>query len=72
MITESIGKAYKWLRGSRAYNWIRDRQLVEIQKQVLDPKTNKQWLEYQTIVYTAQAQVAPAEPQLGTKFDVKA
>ena len=61
MIIESIG---------RAYRWIRDRQLVEIQREVYDPKTQKTWWEYQTILYTSQARMAE-EKRLGEKIDIK-
>ena len=61
MIIESVG---------RLYRWVRDKQLVEIQRQVYDPKTNKQGWEYQTLIYTSQAKLAE-ENRLGEKIDVK-
>lgn len=61
MIIESIG---------RAYRWIRDRQLVEIQRQVMDPETRKSWWEYQTLIYTSQARLVE-ERKLGEKIDIK-
>lgn len=61
MIIESVG---------RLYRWVRDKQLVEIQRQVYDPKTNKQWWEYQTLIYTSQAKLAE-ERKLGEKIDIK-
>jgi hypothetical protein len=61
MIIESIG---------RAYRWIRDRQMVEVQRQVYDPETRKSWWEYQTLIYTSQAKLAE-ERRLGDKIDIK-
>ena len=61
MIIESIG---------RVYRWVRDRQLVEIQREVYDPKTQKTWWEYQTLLYTSQARMAE-EKRLGEKIDIK-
>ena len=62
MIVESIG---------RVYRWVRDRQLVEIQREVYDPKTQKTWWEYQTLIYTSQARLVE-ERRLGEKIDIKA
>lgn len=61
MIVESIG---------RLYRWVRDRQLVEVQRQMLDPKTHKTWYEYHTMLYTSQAKVVEHH-RLGTQIDVK-
>jgi len=59
MIVESIGHLWRW---------VRDRQTVEIQRQVYDPKTNKTWWEYHTLVYNGHAKVIEAE-KLGSKID---
>ena len=61
MIVESVG---------RVWRWVRDRQLVEVQRQMLDPKTNKTWWEYQTLIYTSQARLVE-ERKLGEKLDIK-
>lgn len=62
MITESIG---------RVYRWVRDRQLVEVQREMLDPKTHKTWYEYHVLVYTHQAKLVDQD-RLGGKFDKQA
>jgi hypothetical protein len=59
MIVESVG---------RLWRWVRDRQVVEVQRQMLDPKTHKTWYEYHTLIYNAQAKVVESEA-VGTKFD---
>ena len=61
MIIESIG---------RAYRWIRDRQLVEVQREVYDPKTQKTWWEYHTLIYTSRARMIE-EARKGEKLDIK-
>lgn len=61
MIVESVG---------RVWRWVRDRQLVEVQRQMLDPKTHKTWWEYHTLIYTSQARLVE-ERKLGEKLDIK-
>jgi len=55
---------------SHAYRWIRDRQLVEVQREVYDPKTQKTWWEYQTLIYNSHARMVEYR-KLGEKLDIK-
>lgn len=59
MIVESV---------SRVWRWVRDRQLVEVQRQMLDPRTHKTWYEYHTLIYTSHAKVIEQD-KIGSKFD---
>lgn len=60
MIVESVG---------RLYGWVKDKQVIEVQRKMLDPKTHKTWYEYQVLIYTSQAKMVE-QSKVGNKVDV--